>query len=101
MSRIEDEKNELSENINNLNSLLSQKENTINKLNDFINNFKQDFESVKNEKDLAISKVVQLERDFTLLRRNINLKEGEIDKLNNINTIYERENEILKMRLGK
>jgi chromosome segregation ATPase len=92
---------DLSEKINNLNSLLSQRENTIHKLNEFINTFKGDWEDMKKEKLSAVGKVNELEKEIILLRRSITLKEGEIEKLGNINNIFEKENEILKLRLGK
>lgn len=84
-----------------MNSLLSQRENTINKLNDFISSFKGDYEELKREKLSSISKVNELEKEITMLRRNITLKEGEIEKLNSINNIFLKENEILKLRIGK
>ena len=101
LKEIQDEKEDLSEKINNLNSLLSQRENTINKLNDFINSFKGDWEELKREKLIAVGKVNDLEKEIVLMRRNLSLKEGEIEKLSSINNIYEKENEILKLRIVK
>ena len=68
---IEDDKTDLSEKINNLNSLLSQKENIIGKLNEFISTFKNEYEQLKKEKNSALSKANEHEKDILNFRRNV------------------------------
>ena len=91
-------KSDLSEKINNLNSLLTQKENVIFKLNDFITSFKGDYEVLKKDKQNYVDNVTDLEKNINFLRRKMSLKDGEIDRINNINNIFEKEIEILKLK---
>ena len=81
-----------------MNSLLNQKENVIFKLNNFVTSFKGDYEVLKKEKQTSMNNVCDLEKDLVFLKRKISLKEGEIDRINNINNIFEREIEILKLK---
>jgi len=71
----------------------------IDKLNEFSSNFKTDYEKLKRDKQNYTKTIEEYERKHITLSREIDLKNGDIERLKSMNNIMERENEILKLKI--